>query len=199
MSELALASGFHARDALASEGFRSDARFVREAAPSRPPEPESEPIDPLTEALEQGFAAGFAEAEAQAHARAEAGAVARDGLSLAFTRLDQQLEEELRQRLRDTVAALCEAAIAPLALDIDALERRIATAVSMLARADDERTIRLNPEDVSLISPRLVAEWKVEPDPALPRGGLRVETATGGVEDGPAQWRAAIAEALARC
>lgn len=199
MSEGVLAGGFHARDALAPAGFRSDARFIRDAAPPQPPEPETEPIDPLTEALEQAFAAGFAEAEAQASARAVAAAAASDGLSLAFSRLDQQLEEELRQRLRDAVMALCEAAIAPMALDLDALERRIAVAVLMLSRADDERTIRLNPEDLSLISPRLAEDWRIEPDPALSRGSLRVETATGGVEDGPAQWRVAIAEALARC
>jgi flagellar assembly protein FliH len=33
----------------------------------------------------------------------------------------------------------------------------------------------------------------------LERGALRVEAANGGVEDGPAQWRQAIAEALALC
>jgi flagellar assembly protein FliH len=30
----------------------------------------------------------------------------------------------------------------------------------------------------------------------LERGALRVETTGGGVEDGPAQWRAALNEAL---
>ena len=39
----------------------------------------------------------------------------------------------------------------------------------------------------------------VEPDPALERGSLRFETASGGVEDGPAHWRRAIAEAIAGC
>ena len=104
-----------------------------------------------------------------------------------------------RHPLRDTVAALCEAAIAPLALDEDALARRIVTAVSMLARADDERVIRLHPDDLDLVSQRLSAEWQVEPDPTLERGAVRVETATGGVEDGPGQWRRAIAEALHQC
>lgn len=198
MSDLNLSRGFQPRDEQSPSGFRSDARFNRAAAPP-PPEPDAEPFDPLTEALEQGFAAGFAEAQAQAQARAQADAVAREGLSLAFSRLDQALEEELRQRLRDTVTALCEAAIAPLALDTDALERRVGVAVAMLARADDDRTVRLNPEDMALLAARFPADWKVEPDPALERGALRVETASGGVEDGPAQWRVTLAEALARC
>ena len=43
------------------------------------------------------------------------------------------------------------------------------------------------------------ADWQVVPDPALARGALRVEAANGGVEDGPAQWRAAITEAFEQC
>ena len=104
-----------------------------------------------------------------------------------------------RLRLRDTVAALCEQAIAPFALDEEALLRRIDKAVAMLARADDDRVIRLHPEDIALLSPRLPQEWHVLPDAALERGALRVECATGGVEDGPAGWRRAIAEALHQC
>ncbi|MFA7585716.1 MAG: FliH/SctL family protein, partial [Novosphingobium sp.] len=80
-----------------------------------------------------------------------------------------------------------------------ALMRRIDKAAAMLARADDERVIRLNPFDLDLLAPRLGGDWIVQPDPALPRGALRVETATGGVEDGPEQWRHAIQEALHQC
>ena len=70
---------------------------------------------------------------------------------------------------------------------------------TMLARADDDRVIRLHPDDMALVAPRLAPDWGVEPDPALERGSLRVETASGGVEDGPATWRRAIAEALHQC
>ena len=50
-----------------------------------------------------------------------------------------------------------------------------------------------------LVGKRLPEGLDVLPDPALERGALRVETQNGGVEDGPAHWRAAIAEALASC
>ena len=40
---------------------------------------------------------------------------------------------------------------------------------------------------------------EVLPDARLERGGLRVETKTGGAEDGPGQWRQAIAEAIELC
>lgn len=155
--------------------------------------------DPLTQALTEGYAAGYAQAQAEAAEAAHREAAAREGLALAFSRLDQQLAEQLQGRLRETVAALCEAALAPMALDEDALLRRIDRALAMFARADDERVIRLHPDDIALVSPRFAEDWQVLPDPALERGALRVETAAGGVEDGPAQWRRAIEEALHLC
>jgi flagellar assembly protein FliH len=186
----------------AAGGFRSDARFASlgGVAPAEPQRvPEAEPEDPLAIAFAEGYAAGAAEAQAQADERMLADAAAREGLGLAFSKLDRELEEELRQRLRDTVAALCEAAIAPLALDQDALLRRVERAVSLLARADDERVVRLHPDDIVLLSERFAADWQVVPDRTLERGALRVETANGGVEDGPDLWRREIAEALRQC
>jgi flagellar assembly protein FliH len=180
-------------------GFRSDARFAPPTETRAPPAPVHEPEDPLALAFAEGYAAGAAEAQANAEYQANEIAAAREGLGLSFARLDKELEEELRLRLRDTVAALCEAAIAPLTLDSDALLARVERAVAMLARADDDRVIRLHPDDLALVSPRLAADWEVLPDPTLERGALRVETSSGGVEDGPEQWRIAIAEALHQC
>ena len=62
-----------------------------------------------------------------------------------------------------------------------------------------ERVLRLHPEDFKLIARQLPADLEVLPDAALERGALRVESANGGVEDGPAHWRRAIAEALGLC
>lgn len=192
-------------------GFTPDARFGGSAAVPAPPPPpppvpaaeehtgEGEAFDPVAEAFTQGFAAGHEQAQAEAEAQAAADAAAREGLTLAFARLDSVLEEELRLRLRETVAALCEAALAPLAIDEQALMRRIERAVTMLARADDERVVRLHPDDVALVSARLSAEWQVQPDARLERGTVRIDSPNGGVEDGPATWRLAIAEALHQC
>lgn len=185
----------------AGGGFRTDARFspLGEAPPPPATMPEPEPADPVALAFAEGFNAGAAEAQAAAARQAQVDAEARERLGLSFARLDKELADELRLRLRDTVAALCEAAIAPLALDKDLLLTRIEKAVSMLARADDDRVIRLHPDDMAMISDRLLAEWEVQPDPSLERGALRVETSNGGVEDGPEHWRRAIAEALHQC
>ncbi len=176
--------------------FARDNRFV--VHESRYP-PHGEAQDPLAEAFAEGFAQGEAQANAEAEIRAAESEAARQALELSITRFDETMAETLRQRLHDTVAALCEAAIAPLTLDHEALARRVERAVAMLARADDERVIRLNPVDLALISTRLAADWALLEDASLPRGALRIECATGGVEDGPEQWRLAIAEGLRGC
>ncbi len=182
-------------------GFRLDMRFARmgQSRSAPPAEPAPEPEDPVAIAYAEGFSAGVAEARAQAAEQARIDAQARAALQLSLSRLDDRMAEELRLRLRDTVAALCEEAIAPLALDENALMQRISRAVSMFRRADDERVIHLNPDDLALVSTRMAEDWHVVPDPALERGALRVECANGGVEDGPETWRRAIAEALHQC
>lgn len=210
MSDLGLPlprSRFNLVEALAGpRGFTPDTRFGGELPAPMPEPPRSEApvaeeatLDPVAEAYNSGFTAGYLQAQNEAAAQTAADAAAHEGLTLSFARLDAALEEELRLRLHDTVAALCEAAIAPLALDGDALTRRIERAVAMLARADDERVVRLHPEDIKLISPRLLKEWQVEPDAKLERGTIRIQSANGGVEDGPATWRLAISEALHQC
>ena len=54
----------------------------------------------------------------------------------------------------------------------------------------------MNLEDIKRVAPLLPPEWKFHPDPALAPGELRVETSTGGVEDGPSLWARAIRECL---
>ncbi|PLK27635.1 FliH/SctL family protein [Novosphingobium sp. TH158] len=183
-------------------GFRQDRRFAPPgplAEPLPPIEPETEPEDPLALAFSDGFAAGIESARAEAAAQAQADADAREALGLSLSRLDAEMAEDLRQRMVDTVMALCEATLVPFALDPDALAARVERAVAMLARADDERVIRLHPDDLKLVAGKLDQQWTVQGDPSLARGHLRVESSSGGVEDGPAQWRVALAEAFESC
>ncbi|MGB7655707.1 MAG: FliH/SctL family protein [Novosphingobium sp.] len=182
--------------ALAGGGrFQTDPRFSADPRSAAAPDP----VDPVAQAWDQGYAAGSAEAAASAAAEAEDNARAQAAITLSFARLDAQLAEDLRQKLFITVEALCEAAISPLALDKTALAARVERAAALLARADDERVLRLHPDDFKLVARHLPAGLEVLPDPTLERGAIRVETAAGGVEDGPENWRRAIAEALGEC
>lgn len=180
-----------------SGGFSRDPRFATGFAVPAAPAPEVE--DPIATAFAEGFAAGSNEAMDAAEEAARAAAEARGKIEFSFAKLDADLAENLRHKLLETVTALCESVLHPLALDADALARRVETAVAMFVRADDERIIRLHPDDLDLVLGKLPADWQFQPDPALARGALRVETSNGGVEDGPAQWREAITEALRLC
>lgn len=181
--------------------FARDTRFDAVEADIALPEVAPPPpiSDPLAEARNAGFAAGLAAGRGEALAQAEAQRRTCENFGYSLARLDAESTETLRQRLLDTVVSLCEATLAPLALDMPTLARRVERAVAMFARADDERVIRLNPDDLVAVQHLLPPDWPVVPDPALERGALRVETRTGGAEDGPAQWRQAIAEALDLC
>ncbi|MBC2665953.1 flagellar biosynthesis protein [Novosphingobium flavum] len=180
-------------------GFRHDARFALVPAPADPAPAPTQIEDPVAIAWAEGYAHGSTQGRAEAEAAHAAESGARAALELALSKMDAEMAESLRQRLLDTVMALCEAALVPYAHDADVLAARIERAVAMFSRAEDERVIRLHPDDLALISEKLAADWKVVPDPALERGALRVETQTGGVEDGPAEWRRALSEAFHSC
>ena len=180
----------------AVRGFAPDPRFMAAlATPLLPPAT----FDPLAAAWDEGHAAGWAAGQADAAAAEELAASARETIELALLRLDRDLAEQLRQKLSATVQALCEASLAPLALDPAALAARVERAAAMLARADDERVLRLHPDDLALIADRLPEDLALLADAALERGSLRLETANGGVEDGPAHWARAITAAVAQC
>jgi len=177
-----------------ASGFSCDPRFSM-----APPRPRDQTADPVADAWADGHAAGLAEAQAEAAALRTAEEESRQRIELALARLDAEQQEALRQRLVETVTALCNAALAPLAIDPDLLAERAHRAAAMLARADDAAVLRLHPDDLALVAKQLPEGLPVEPDPALERGNLRLEGQAGGIEDGPAQWRRALAEALGPC
>lgn len=179
-------------------GFTRDARYAKGERPA-PGEPVEEAEDPAVQAFAAGYAQGAADAEAAFSEAIAAQDAARTRIELAFGRLDADLTRDLEARLRETVLALCAPLLADFAADPVALARRVETAAAMLARAADERVIRLHPEDLALVGARLPEDWHFEPDSSLDRGALRVEGSAGGVEDGPTGWLRTLTEALGAC
>jgi len=184
---------------MGSGGFSANPRYAAFTAPQSDLPPAPPPADPLEDAFEQGFAEGYAAAAQEAERRAATAETEREAITLAFSRMDDAGAQEMAERLRHTVLALCEQAVMPLAIEPAGLAARIARAVAMLQRAADERRVLIHPDDLALVRGRLPADLVVETDPSVERGALRIETPDGGVEDGPAQWRRILAEAFREC
>lgn len=185
---------------LERRGFSPDARFSRDFVSPPAEEIAAEPeIDPLEQAYERGLLEGQAAAQAEYDQQLADLQQHYAGLGTALAALARDEGDRLRERLRDTVIALCEASTLPFALDTELLARRVERAAGMLLRAQDERRVKLNPEDLELVRDLVPDDLVLEADGSLPRGALRVETGDGGIEDGPETWRQAIAEALGQC
>ena len=182
-----------------SGGFRADPRY---GGPPPRPDPRDEELAQRqrieSEAFARGFEEGRAAAMAEAGERAAREDAARDRLGNALARIGTDDMQRLFERLRDIALAVCSDTLAPLAMDAKALNRRIAACLALLGHAE-KRVLHLHPDDIGFLDDDLRGGLDIAPDPALERGAIRVETAEGGIEDGPASWRKAIAEALRSC
>lgn len=183
----------------AAQGFAPDARFARGGANDGAESGSHTAAGPLEEAFARGCAEGEAAAQRDFETRLHEVEMRFTGMGKAFADLASDEGDRLRARLREMVVALCEATIAPLALDEDLLARRVEAAAGMLKRAQDERHIRLNPDDLLMVRALVSPDLLLEPDPSLERGALRIETIDGGIEDGPESWQQAIREAIGQC
>ena len=178
-------------------GFRPDWRFgMAPPMEESRQEPEEPADDPLEVAFAEGYARGSQDAAAIAEQNARETDAARSRIETAFERLADDQVVELERRLRETILLLCEQTLAPLTTDPEALTHRINKALGLLRRTQDERIVRMHPDDLALVVNRLSESIRVEPDASMPRGQLLVETSEGGIEDGPDQWRRVLAEAL---
>ncbi|MEQ8411665.1 MAG: hypothetical protein RIB52_08940 [Erythrobacter sp.] len=172
--------------------FRPGAPFAARPAPPPGPSPQEELAAALAAARAEGEAAG----RAAARAESEAGEEHRRALRLAFRSLDAAAMDALCADLAETVIALCEEAIGGWTPDSEGLAERCREAARRLGGAPGAFALHLNPADIEALGPEDLEGWRIEPDPALERGALRLEGADGTLADGPEQWRRAIAEAV---
>lgn len=175
--------------------FARDGRYAKPQVSEEPVETE----DVAEKAYRAGYEDGQLSARADFDAQLTAERAARSAIELAFARFDAESERQLRDRLLATVHALCEEAVLPLALDSKGLARRVEAAAAMLQRKHDQRIVHIHPEDLELVKASVPASLELVADGSVERGGLRVETDDGGVEDGPQQWRRALAEIFDSC
>lgn len=167
-------------------GFTPDAHL--HAGATAPDSEQSQHDAAYAEGERAGRAAAMAEMEERTRAQSKLGA--------ALARLDHSLAERLSGRLSETVLALCEATLAPLTTDPDALQRRCIAAAGAVGEGIIDASLRLHPDDIALLDPDFAATWHLVHDPELERGTIEFDMPEGAVRDGPEEWRSALREAL---
>ena len=176
-------------------------------AKSAQPEPSAEPTalepgpDNVTQkeaevaieaAFQEGMAAGLAAAkEINNHNERAARA-----LRLRFGELDKAALDAMESALAQTVLKMCEGLFGEIAQDRDRLNERCREAAAQLGQAASGCAFHLHPQDVPLLDSHLSDSWRIVEDDTLERGSLLFESSAGSISDGPADWRAVIAEAI---
>ena len=133
------------------------------------------------EAFALGFESGREAAEQELGAEREAIAA----LALSLEALRPLPPQQLALLLAETVDRLVRQLVGEVGVDPVLLLSRARAAAAVLSGEAAAARMRLNPEDVPLLAGAGLPV-AVEPDPALGRGAIRIETATGWIEDGPA-------------
>lgn len=162
---------------------------------SKEPEPAAS-----EETAEAALAQAFARGEAAGREAAEAEFARTDNrhekLKLRFGTLNKAAQEALAASLRETVMALCEPVLAESAIDKSAFADRCREAARRFGEAAGRFAMRLHPDDMASLEPGLLEHWSVTPDDTAERGSIVLEGEDGTLADGPAEWRAAIAESI---
>lgn len=173
---------------LRAKAPRQEAGVEAHATPSQEEDKEAA----IKAAFEEGLEAGLAAAQ-DANSANERAARA---LRLRFGELDKAALEAMESALAATVLKLCEGLFEDMAHDSERLKERCRTAAAQLGRAASGCALHLHPEDVALLASDLNPSWRIVEDDDLERGSLLFESGDGSISDGPADWRATIAEAI---
>ena len=156
--------------------------------PVTAPVAEQEPAESL---FDQGYRVGRLDAE-----QAFSGERARfHELIAACEAIQPESSEILALLIAESVEMLVRATVGEVPVDVDTLLVRARSAASLIADVDGERLIRLHPDDLALINADDLP-LPATADPALVPGSLRIEHATGWIEDGVAVRLDALREQL---
>jgi flagellar assembly protein FliH len=128
---------------------------------------------------EKGYRQGQADAE-QAFSDERQRIVA---LLAACEAFQPEPSEELALLIAETVDGLVRLTVGEVEIDAALLLERARRAAALVAVADSDRRLHLNPDDLALLDAGALPLSAV-PDPGLSRGSLRIEDSAGWVEDG---------------
>lgn len=154
---------------------------VREAEAAAAP---GEPAIDLEAIREAAFAEGFAEGCRMAEAELAPEREAIAALTTSIEALQPQPPEALAAMLAATVERLVHQIVGEVPINPILLVKRAEAAAAMIGDETEAARLLVNPADLPLFARTRVA-IEVAGDPAIERGGLRVEWGRGCIEDGP--------------
>lgn len=135
------------------------------------------------QAYRQGYDAGYAQGAARAAAEARRLAHLVDSARQDIAGLEQRIAEDLVRLALTLARTLVREALAVHPEIISAIVRESVADVPPFAQGI---RLRLHPDDAALLRTHLVQElgeaWTMVEDPAVLRGGCRIETAAGDVD-----------------
>jgi flagellar assembly protein FliH len=150
-------------------------------------------------AREDGHAAGLAEGRAAARRELEQSLARFEHLLEAAARPLQALDETTERELARLAMTVARRVVAhELRSDPTLVREAVHQAVAALPVATRALRVHLHPDDLSLLRELDVAEahWELLPDPALTRGGCRLESESSRLDAQVETRLAAIADAV---
>ena len=151
---------------------------------------------PAPDPVEVAHAQGMAEGRAAAMAERTEEEAQRRKLQLSLRALDQAGMDALAIDLAATVRDLCAQVISDHMPDPARLRERCAQAAKLLGGSVADCALHLHPDDIALIEPSALEQWRIVADPGVERGGLLFEGRDGAVSDRPEDWRRALATSV---
>ncbi len=163
---------FHAR-------FADGQEVLRKAAPAQ-----AGKHDPVEQARADAFAEGF-----------DAGMrVATENFTTdqeVMMRLAQALEQVapaangmLSTLLSSAVIRLVSQIVGETPIDAELLAKRVGAVAAFIEEGQSRNSLHVNPDDIALLDGHDFG-FPLTPDPSVGRGGVRLDTADGWIEDGP--------------
>lgn len=169
-----------------SGGFSPFSNGVRNTRmPARAASASSAPND--TDAFQKGFEAG--ERAAAETISAERESFKR--LVESASAFQPEPSEELAALIAETVCRLVEEIVGRAVIDEQKLAERAAAAALLISECDANRTLFAHPDDVAFLQSSAIA-LDIKPDPAIKRGGLRIDCSAGWIEHGSSLYLEAL-------
>ena len=158
-------------------------------------EDDDERIQPERDLIEEAYKKGWEEGRQASEQALEHEHAALRALIASLEVLRPQPSKALGVVLAETVERLVRQIAGEVAIDADLLVQRAQAAAALLSEEMAPGRMRVNPEDVALLSGAGLPVDLVA-DATIARGSLVLETATGWIEDGPSVRLARLRAAL---